>query len=46
MSIEGLVDPPSELELRTASRNKLLNGERLSCQIQVMADLTVTTSYW
>ncbi|MBC7467469.1 MAG: 2Fe-2S iron-sulfur cluster binding domain-containing protein [Bdellovibrio sp.] len=46
MTIEGVVPLPSELELRTAARNKLSSAERLSCQITVTADLTVTTTYW
>lgn len=46
MTVEGIVDAPSELELRTKTRNKLSDKERLSCQISVLNDLTVTTSYW
>ena len=46
MTIEGAVPPPSELEVRTATRNKLSPSERLSCQIPVTSNLTVTTTYW
>lgn len=46
MTVEGVVTPASELELRTLSRNKLDSPNRLSCQINVTADLTVTTTYW
>lgn len=47
MKIVGHVSKPDELELRTLQKNKLENQNvRLSCQIQVHADLTVETSYW
>lgn len=47
VTIEGVITAPSELETRTLTRNKLNEtGQRLSCQIAVTDDLTVTTSYW
>lgn len=46
VTIEGVVSVASELEIRTAKRNKLSEAERLSCQIHVNSDLIVTTAYW
>lgn len=45
MTVVGTVSAPSELESRTLTRNKLV-GQRLSCQILIQNDLTVSTSYW
>lgn len=46
MTVEGNVAEASELEIRTLQRNKLDAPNRLSCQIVVNFDLTVTTTYW
>jgi 2Fe-2S ferredoxin len=47
MVVRGNLTSPKDLEVRTLARNKLTeSGIRLSCQIQVTADITVTTSYW
>ena len=46
MNVVGLGTAPLELELLTLQRNKIAEGSRLSCQITIENDLTVTTSYW
>lgn len=37
---------PNELEKRTMEKNKCEPNHRLSCQIFIQNDLTVTASYW
>ena len=44
--ISGEIPPASDLEKETLLRNKAELTERLSCQLQVNGDLTVTTNYW
>jgi 2Fe-2S ferredoxin len=47
MKVLGVSSKPSDLETRTLLRNKVQDPEvRLSCQIQVVEDLTVETTYW
>lgn len=46
MVIVGDVKEPAEVEIQTLQRNKISIGSRLSCQIAVTSDLTVTTTYW
>lgn len=46
VKIEGQVAEPAFFESETLRRNKALPGERLSCQIAVEFDLTVSTRYW
>lgn len=36
----------TELEIKTLTKNKRPLDQRLSCQLFVDQDLTVTTSYW
>lgn len=42
----GLVNPPAEFEINSLKRNKCAEDERLSCQIEVLGDITVETKYW
>jgi 2Fe-2S ferredoxin len=37
---------PSELEVKTLTRNKRSPDERLCCQVFINCDLEVKTSYW
>lgn len=46
VKIEGDVTPPEQYEVDALKRNKCSEGERLSCQISVDADITVATKYW
>ncbi|MFZ3231274.1 MAG: 2Fe-2S iron-sulfur cluster binding domain-containing protein [Pseudobdellovibrio sp.] len=46
VNIEGKVPGAAQLEQQTLLRNKLSADQRLSCQISVTSDITVTTSYW
>ena len=46
VKIEGDVPEPAFFESETLRRNKTLPDERLSCQINVTTDLTITTRYW
>jgi len=43
---EGSVNSPVEFELNTLKRNKCAPNERLSCQIEVLKDISVETKYW
>lgn len=44
--INGPVYPMNPLESQTHLRNHLNQNERLSCQIEIIDDLTLTASYW
>lgn len=44
--IEGSANSPESFETETLRRNKCDADERLSCQICVTADLSVTAKYW
>lgn len=46
MIIQGTVDKAEKLEIETLTRNKCDPQERLSCQILVIDDLTVSAKYW
>jgi 2Fe-2S ferredoxin len=46
VKIEGLAAPPADFEVETLRRNKAQPDERLSCQVSVESDLTVSTKYW
>ena len=46
MLVLGNVESPAEIEIGTLQRNKMDDDQRLSCQIAVTSDLTVTTTYW
>ncbi len=46
VKIDGKTAEPSFFESETLRRNKALPDERLSCQITVESDLTVSTRYW
>jgi 2Fe-2S ferredoxin len=46
VKIEGLVNVAEKFELETLKRNKCAVDERLSCQILVSSDVSVTTKYW
>lgn len=46
VKIEGSVNPPASLEIEALKRNKCEPDERLSCQILVNSDLSVTAKYW
>ena len=46
VKIQGLVNPPEKYEIETLKRNRCEADERLSCQIEVTSDLTVTAKYW
>lgn len=37
---------PNSIEMDLAERNRLPETERISCQCQVLGDLTLTTTYW
>ncbi len=37
---------PSELEIKTLTRNKRPEGQRLCCQVFITEDLEVKTGYW
>lgn len=40
------LSPPERAERFLMQREKFADGERASCQTQVMGDTVVTTSYW
>lgn len=46
MKITGKTRPPEEFEINCLKRNKAAEGERLSCQVSVIEDITVETKYW
>ena len=46
VKIEGIVNLPKGFEVEALKRNKCESNERLSCQILVTSDLSVTTKYW
>lgn len=46
VKIQGPVSPPEKYEVETLKRNRCEADERLSCQIEVTNDLTVTAKYW
>ena len=46
VTIQGVVTEAQKLELETLKRNKCDPKERLSCQVLVTQDITVTTKYW
>ena len=46
VKIEGVVNPPENFEVETLKRNKCEANERLSCQIIVTGDLSITAKYW
>lgn len=46
VKITGLINQTEALELETLKRNKCEPDERLSCQVLVTSDLTVTAKYW
>ena len=46
IKIQGIVIPPEKYEVETLKRNRCEADERLSCQIEVTNDLSVTAKYW
>lgn len=46
IQVDGILPSASELEKNTLSRNKCCPNERLSCQINVVNDVSVRTKYW
>ena len=46
VKIKGAANKPENFELETLARNKCQADERLSCQVLVTEDLTVTAKYW
>lgn len=42
----GNLSPKTELERNLAERNNLKPDERISCQTQILDDITVSTGYW
>lgn len=46
VKIIGLVNAPEKFETESLSRNKCEPDERLSCQILITDDLSVTAKYW
>lgn len=46
VKVTGTLSPAEQNELDTLARNKCEGDERLSCQISVTSDVTVTTKYW
>jgi hypothetical protein len=40
------LSPQTELEIKTKSKNKVDESERLSCQTHVLGDIMIDTSYW
>lgn len=44
--VSGDVDAPDLLERRLAARIPLEPGERYACRAHVVADCTITTTYW
>jgi ferredoxin len=44
--VEGEVGPADELERALAARNPLGPGERYACRARVLAECTITTTYW
>ena len=45
-TVNPAVNPPEKYEVETLKRNRCEADERLSCQIEVTNDLTVTAKYW
>jgi 2Fe-2S ferredoxin len=37
---------PSPIELELAERNPIESNQRISCQVQVLGDITIDTGYW
>jgi ferredoxin len=37
---------PNDRELDLAERNRLPKNERIACQLKVLGDIEITTSYW
>lgn len=37
---------PNDRELDLAERNRLPKNERIACQVKVLGDIEITTSYW
>lgn len=46
VKVVGAVNPADLVERDCLKRNKCDDDERLSCQIKVTSDLSVTTRYW
>ncbi len=46
VKLEGFAKPPEDFEVRALQRNKCGPDERMSCQVSVTSDLTVSTKYW
>ncbi|MBC7741049.1 MAG: 2Fe-2S iron-sulfur cluster binding domain-containing protein [Bdellovibrionaceae bacterium] len=46
VKIVGDLAAPSDLETETLLRNKCSPENRLACQVQIMTDLIVETTYW
>lgn len=46
--IEGQnnLSPQTDLEMKTKNKNKVDESERLSCQVYLLGDVTIDTSYW
>ncbi len=44
--LDASIGLAENLELETLKRNKCEPDERLSCQISITGDLTVTAKYW
>jgi ferredoxin, 2Fe-2S len=40
------LSPESELEKFLRERHSIPKDQRVSCQVQILGDITVTTSYW
>lgn len=37
---------PNDTEIELAERNHLQKDERISCQVRILGDIEITTSYW
>lgn len=46
VKIKGQVSPAEKIEQESLTRNKCEPDERLSCQINVTSDISVSTKYW
>lgn len=46
VKVTGRVNSPEAFEVETLKRNKCDNDERLSCQIVITEDLSVSAKYW
>lgn len=46
VKIEGDVAAPVNYEVEALKRNKCEPNERLSCQVEVIDDVSVVTKYW